>query len=306
MAAAALKSLRHLHIGVLAAVLLSAQTAAAAWNAGNFLRFGVGARPLGMGSSFVAIADDATAIYWNPACLTRGSSAEFFVSYAERFGVGIHDQSMGVALPTDNRFRLGLAVVRTGVDDIKRVTRADANGRPIVDGTFTDAENAFLLAIGFRIHRILAAGLTSKLLIHELDGWSADGLGFDLGLLFTPLDAVSLGLNVQNLNHPRMRWSTPDHSYDNITSNVKAGCAVSLFSRQLILSVDVDDSDIGGRSLRAGGEYHPIRCLAVRGGLYGKDLAVGASFEWQRFRLDYAFHSHQLGDTYSFTLAVCL
>jgi hypothetical protein len=103
-----------------------------------------------------------------------------------------------------------------------------------------------------------------------------------------------------------MRWSTPDHSYDNITSNVKAGCAVSLFSRQLILSVDLDDSDIGGRSLRAGGEYHPIRCLAVRGGLSGKDLAAGASFEWQHFRLDYAFLSHQLGDTYSFTLAVRL
>ena len=306
MTLALLKLLQRLHIGVLVAVVLSAQTAAAAWNAGNFLRFGVGARPLGMGGAFVAIADDATAIYWNPACLTRGSTMEFFVSYAERFGVGIHDQNIGVALPTDKRFRLGLAVVRTGVDDIKRVTRADANGRPIVDGTFTDAENAFLLAIGFRIHRILAAGFTSKLLIHELDGWSADGLGFDLGLLFTPLDAVSLGLNVQNLNHPRMRWSTPDHSYDNITSNVKAGCAVSLFSRQLILSADLDDSDIGGRSLRAGGEYHPIRCLAVRGGLSGKDLAVGASFEWQHFRLDYAFLSHQLGDTYSFTLAVRL
>ena len=35
--------------------------------AGNFLRFGVGGRALGMGRSFVSIADDASGVYWNPA-----------------------------------------------------------------------------------------------------------------------------------------------------------------------------------------------------------------------------------------------
>ena len=295
-----------LHICVLAVVALSAQTAAAAWNAGSFLHFGVGARPLGMGNSFVAIADDATAVYWNPACLMRGSTTQFFVSYSNRFGAGIHDQSAGVALPTERRFRLGMAVVRTSVDDIKRAVRTDANDRPVVDGTFTDAESAYFVAFGYRIHRVLSAGLTAKLLLHELDGWSADGLGFDLGLLFTPWDAVSLGLNVQNLNHPRMRWRTPNHSYDNITSNVKAGCAVSLLSHQLTLSMDIDESDMGGLNVRTGAELRPLQYLSLRGGVYGKDLATGASLEWHRFRLDYAFLSHDLGSTNLFTLVVGL
>ena len=39
--------------------------------AGDFLTLGVGARPLGMGGSFAAIADDSTAAYWNPAGLGR-------------------------------------------------------------------------------------------------------------------------------------------------------------------------------------------------------------------------------------------
>ena len=40
-------------------------------HAAEFLSHGVGARALGMGSSFVSIADDATAAYWNPAGLVQ-------------------------------------------------------------------------------------------------------------------------------------------------------------------------------------------------------------------------------------------
>jgi hypothetical protein len=36
---------------------------------GTFLKIGVGARAVGMGESFVAVANDPTAIYWNPAGL---------------------------------------------------------------------------------------------------------------------------------------------------------------------------------------------------------------------------------------------
>jgi len=38
---------------------------------GAFLRMGVGARALGMGSAYVAFADDATSVYWNPAAIAR-------------------------------------------------------------------------------------------------------------------------------------------------------------------------------------------------------------------------------------------
>ena len=50
-------------IGIALVLCVGASPAYASWNAGNYLKFGVGARALGMGNAFVAVADDATAIY---------------------------------------------------------------------------------------------------------------------------------------------------------------------------------------------------------------------------------------------------
>jgi len=39
--------------------------------AAPFLEIDVGSRAIGMGSAFVAVANDATALYWNPAGISR-------------------------------------------------------------------------------------------------------------------------------------------------------------------------------------------------------------------------------------------
>ena len=57
-------------------------------HAAEFLSHGVGARALGMGSAFVAIADDATATYWNPAGLTKVKKHSFSAMYSDTFSTG--------------------------------------------------------------------------------------------------------------------------------------------------------------------------------------------------------------------------
>jgi len=98
--------------------------------AGAYLRMGVGARALGMGGAFVAVSDDATAAYWNPAGLAKlkKNQASFmharlkmdrnfdFINYVKK------DESKDEAY--------GFAMVKFGVDNIPetRIWRFDGAG----------------------------------------------------------------------------------------------------------------------------------------------------------------------------------
>ena len=54
----------------------------------------IGTRAEGMGSAFVAVADDASAVYWNPAGIATGSIFDLQVSVAKGSTVFV-----GAALP---------------------------------------------------------------------------------------------------------------------------------------------------------------------------------------------------------------
>src|SRR6185369_10023297 len=51
-------------------------------SSGTFLKIGVGARATGLGESFVAVANDPSAIYWNPAGLASVLRQEVLFSHA--------------------------------------------------------------------------------------------------------------------------------------------------------------------------------------------------------------------------------
>ena len=49
----------------------------------QFLKIGIGSRALGMGASYVAVANDAEALYWNPAGISQFSKPALFFSHTE-------------------------------------------------------------------------------------------------------------------------------------------------------------------------------------------------------------------------------
>src|SRR5580765_1234401 len=52
-------------------------------SSGSFLKIGVGARATGLGETFVAVANDPSAIYWNPAGLASLQRSELLLSHIE-------------------------------------------------------------------------------------------------------------------------------------------------------------------------------------------------------------------------------
>lgn len=112
-------------IRVCLAVMLSAlvaMPAGATKYAAEFLKIPVGARAVGMGGAFSAIADDATAPYWNPAGMVYLPYKEAFLQHAEQFGNLVNHDFGGVVFPLhasdSHRSAFGVSLTRVAVDDI--------------------------------------------------------------------------------------------------------------------------------------------------------------------------------------------
>lgn len=106
---------------------------------GNIGFIGAGARSSGMGGAFVAIADDATSIFWNPAGLTHLLEKE--VSIVGRFDNSIWDFPSSLAVLTPNTagsFSLNFASFAYPTKIFKRNFTAALSIASIYDFNFND------------------------------------------------------------------------------------------------------------------------------------------------------------------------
>src|SRR5262249_41081026 len=90
--------------------------------AGEFMKIAVGARAVGMGGAFSAVADDATSPFWNPAGMVYLPYKEVFLEHNEQFGSLVNHNFGSAVWPIKNgdehRSALGISGTWVGVDDI--------------------------------------------------------------------------------------------------------------------------------------------------------------------------------------------
>lgn len=163
--------------------------------AGEFISLGVGGRALAMGGAFVALANDVTAGYWNPAGLSRITYPQFILMHDEQFGSLVNHDYGAVAIPFGPQTSLGLSVIRVGVDDIPDTRNAgvDQNGNLTYDPAlfsrvdpnrvtyFNAADWAIYFTYSRKYSEDLSFGANVKLIRRELGDHSANGIGFEIG-----------------------------------------------------------------------------------------------------------------------------
>lgn len=120
--------------------LALASSAGATPYAGEFLSVGVGARPLALGGAYVALVEDASASYWNPAALPRNDQRQFVYMHSERFGDLVNYDSGSIVFRTKqgrdgSKSAFGLSFLITAVPGIKFNTTDEAILREIESGT---------------------------------------------------------------------------------------------------------------------------------------------------------------------------
>ena len=247
----------------------------------------VGARALGMGGAFVAVADDASAVVWNPAGLVSGAPFGATIEW-DRFQIGKRDDPAGPdARLSTSRFGslgtwpLGLSYGRF------RTTRIVADDTAALGVESLESSYFGVTVLQTLIEGIVAGstlkyvrgtatsgpitGLTTE---DALDrGASLEGEGrstFDLDIgLMADLQKLRVGWTMRNLRSPQFR--TAAGTAIRLKRQSRLGIA-ALPSDGLTLAMDVDldtadPSDGLRRMIALGGESRLGQRAAVRAGV---------------------------------------
>ncbi len=288
---------------------VSSASAASAF-AGEFLALGAGARAMALGSAFVAIADDPTATYWNPAGLTRLADRQVHLMHAERFSGLVDHDFAAFARPGRRLHGVGVALLRVGVSDIPFTALTDPgrplseNNRPYISSTETSADYALYLSFAHRLRESISLGTSLKLIYRQIASFSAYGMGVDVGMNIQLRPGLSLAVSLRDATTTPIVWDTD--ASDSIQPSVVLGATYRLAlaggSATLALGSRTggDADDIGqGSPLLSGIEYR-YRALALRGGLEEGRQSFGIGLQpHQRIALDVAYLQHdQLESTY--------
>ena len=261
---------------------------------GAFMSWGAGARSLGMGKAFVAIADDATATYWNPAGLAGVTRSELTALHAALWGGTVYD-FISYVHPTQTGGTFGFSGTRLflggfeGRDSENRYTHS-----------FEDIQSAYGVSYGQKILNTLSIGTTLKKMSHTLDNHKSGSYIVDIGALYSPVDNLSLGLNLQNLL--ALTYGTSDR----LPIIARVGLSYRLLRERLTLGMDVQ-SAIGwetGLPLHVGAEYLATDFLALRMGMDPSEFNMGLGFRYEDYGLDYAYATHELGGSHRISATI--
>lgn len=185
----------------------------------EFLSLGAGARSFGMSRAQVAVIEDVTAAYWNPAGLTdMTGNYQFSLMHAAMFaGIANYDYA-GFALKLDSISALGISMIRFGIDDIPDTRFLyDANGAINYDNIrfFSAADYAFLFSYARKMGFLegLSVGANVKIIYRSVGSFAnAWGFGVDLGGKYK-VKGWQLGLMLRDITGTFTAWS---HDTDEI------------------------------------------------------------------------------------------
>ena len=169
--------------------------------AAPFLSIGQGARAIGMGSAFVAITDDPSALYWNPAGITKVHGFGFVVDHTTWIA-DINYNYMALTYNLGDFGTIGASFTISDIDEMKVTTVEKPDGTGEVFGV-TDA--AFSLAWAINLTDNFSIGFNPKFIYQSIWRMSASTLALDIGVQYrTPFDGAILAMSISNFG-PKMQ-----------------------------------------------------------------------------------------------------
>ena len=175
--------------------IVSAQTNVGT-TAASFLEIGAGARSLAMGGAYVSLANDVSALYWNPAGIVSVVRPSIQLYHAPWL-VDTDYYHGGSVVPMGRLGTLGFSY--TAITMKEMLVRTVQNPEPDEYGEKFDAGS---LAMGIAYAKNLtdqfSIGFQTKFIQEKIWQMQAKGFAMDIGTLFTTDRGLRIGMSVSN------------------------------------------------------------------------------------------------------------
>jgi hypothetical protein len=164
--------------------------------AAPFLNIGVGPRAIGMGGAFIATANDVTSLYWNPAGASRTESSGAMFTHVSWFA-GIKYNWAGAMLSTGGMGTVGLNIGYLDYGDLEVTTLKEPDG---TGEMFTPTDLFLALTYAYNLTDRFSVGANFKYVSQKIWNSSANGIAFDIGVLFlSDIYGLRMAATITNL-----------------------------------------------------------------------------------------------------------
>lgn len=290
----------------------------------QFLKIGVGGRAAALGETFVAISDDASALYWNPAGLAQFKSNQVIFSH-NIWLVDINHDFLGAVYHLDSENTFGISLISLSMDKMPVTTEFAPFGNGEYFG-FSDV--ALSLSYARKMTEQFSFGGTVKYIEETLDKLKMRGVMIDIGTYYrTGLGSTRFAVTVSNFGAEL----APDGEVVLVGKRKKSdwqsfapptifriGFAFEPYQNEehsVTTSIQLNHPNDNSENVSLGVEYSWNRMLFLRGGYkinvkeqnYSFGAGINVPITIAEFTFDYAFANfEQLGSAHRFSIILGL
>jgi hypothetical protein len=305
----------------------------------SVLKLGLGAKSTSMGEANVAVADDISSIYWNPAGLYQIQNSQLSAMHVEWLG-DIRYEWVAFAQPLGSWATIAADILYLHMGSIPRTVELPTGGYE-EDGTFTAADFAGRIAFASEISGGILVGASFQILQSTVDfrdvtkeaviDREAQSTSLGLGCLYsTPIPDLKVGASFQNWGR-RNRAFVKEKAPLPFVFRIGASYQIAVTQQKdegveeeqetdssdrsgslLVIATDLNFSADDSFGARIGGEYKFGSGIAIRTGYragagfdFPSGLCGGAGYSTDTYQLDYAFVPYgDVGSTHRISFTV--
>ena len=163
----------------------------------QFLKIKPSARSTSLGDSFVSIADDVSAAFYNPAGLGQLESVEFSLMHMV-YTADTSYEFGTIVFPVGDKLRIGAYVIYMNYGSFAKTTEGSTGIYTGGSGSLSPYDMSTAVSLGYRLTDNFNVGINFKMAVSDIDGNRLNGVLCDAGILLSLAEKIYLGGAVYN------------------------------------------------------------------------------------------------------------